>query len=217
MTSSVKPAQSRRREPVQARSRETVERILDAAAALIDDEGVDAVTTRAIVDKAGIAAPSLYRFFADREQVLDALVERHLGQLSAFLDEAEKDWSPTSVEEFVDRELGAYADYYRRHPNAARLWLDGRVSPTVRTEVLRYHQATARRLQAIAAAAGLVAGESDVLVFLVAVELADRLLELAFRDRQVPDPDVVAQGRIAISSYLSAALGHQTTTRSPEH
>ena len=66
----------RRRQPVQARSRENVERILDAAAALIDEGGVDAVTTRVIADRAGITAPSLYRFFADREQVLDAWSSR---------------------------------------------------------------------------------------------------------------------------------------------
>ena len=59
---------SRRRQPVQARSRETVERILAAAAVLIEDGGVEAVTTRAIAERAGVTAPSLYRFFADREQ-----------------------------------------------------------------------------------------------------------------------------------------------------
>ena len=213
MPSDVKsPSRLRRREPVQARSRETVERILDAAAALIDDGGVDAVTTRAIVDRAGLTAPSLYRFFADREQILDALVERHLDRLSTFIGEVEKDWTPASVEAFVEHELGAFADYYRRHPNAARLWLDGRVSATVRAQVLQYHHATARRLQAIAVAAGLVASDTEVFVFLMAVELADRVLEVAFRDRQIPDPDVVEQGRVAISSYLAAALGHEIKT-----
>ena len=43
-----------RREPMQARSRLTVTRILDAAAAIADEEGVDATTTRAIADRAGV-------------------------------------------------------------------------------------------------------------------------------------------------------------------
>ena len=138
----------RRRQPVQARSRETVERILDAAADLIEGDGVNAVTTRAIAERAGITAPSLYRFFADREQVLDALVGQHLERLSAFLAEAEAGWTPRSLPEFAAGELDFYVAYFQANRNAARLWLDGRVSPTVRAEVLRYNRGTAQRLHA---------------------------------------------------------------------
>ena len=63
-----------RRAPVQARSRQTVTRILDAAAAIADEQGVDSATTRAIADRAGVSAPSLYRFFAYREAILDELL-----------------------------------------------------------------------------------------------------------------------------------------------
>lgn len=196
----------RRRQPVQARSRETVERILDAAAVLIDEGGVDAVTTRAIAERAGITAPSLYRFFADREQVLDALIELHLERLSAFLAQAEAGWTPRSLAEFVARELDSYAAYYRAHPNAARLWLDGRVSATVRAEVQRYHRRTAERLHGVAVAAGLTGPHTDRLLFVMIVELGDRTLELAFRQRREPDPDVIRHGHIALTAYLEAAL-----------
>ena len=196
----------RRRQPVQARSRETVERILDAAAVLIEEGGVDAVTTRAIAERAGITAPSLYRFFADREQVLDALVEQHLERLSAFLGEAEAGWTPRSLPEFVEGELDFYVAYFQANRNAARLWLDGRVSPTVRAEVLRYNRGIAQRLHDVAVAAGLAAPQTDLLVFVMAVELGDRILDLAFREHRDPDPDVIRQGRIALTAYLAAAL-----------
>ena len=65
------PPEGGRRAPVQERSRQTVTRILDAAAAIADEHGVDAATTRAIADRAGVSYPSLYRFFADREAILD--------------------------------------------------------------------------------------------------------------------------------------------------
>jgi len=70
-----------RREPVQARSRETVGRILEAAAELIEAEGLDAVTTRAIAERAGVSAPSLYRFFADRDEIFDRLLSTQLAEL----------------------------------------------------------------------------------------------------------------------------------------
>ncbi|WP_327321948.1 TetR/AcrR family transcriptional regulator [Streptomyces sp. NBC_01210] len=200
------PGRPRRRQPVQARSRETVERILDAAAALLEEGGVDAVTTRAIAERAGITAPSLYRFFADRDQVLDALMEQHLERLGAFLAETEAGWSPSSPTEFVGRELDSVVAYFQANPNAARLWLDGRVSPTVRAEVRRYHRRTAQRLHDVAVAAGLLAPQTDLLVFVMLVELGDRILDLAFREGREPDTDVIRHGRIALTAYLEAAL-----------
>ena len=196
----------RRRQPVQARSRKTVGRILDAAAVLLEENGIEAVTTRAIAERAGITAPSLYRFFADREQVLDALIEQHLERLSGFIGEAEAGWTPGSLPEFVDRELGFYVAYFQANRNAARLWLDGRVSPTVRAEVLRYNRRTAERLHGLAVTAGLAAPQTNVLVFVMLVELGDRILDLAFRERRDPDPDVIRHGRVALTSYLTAAL-----------
>ena len=200
------PVRSRRRQPVQARSRQTVERILDAAAVLLEEGGVEAVTTRAIAKRAGITAPSLYRFFVDREQILDALMEQHLERLGAFLAEDEAGWTPSSLTELVERTLDSFAAYFQVNHNAARLWLDGRVSPTVRAAVLLDHRRTAEHLRGLAVAAGLVAPQTDLLVFVMAVELGDRTLDLAFRERRDPDPDVIRHGRIALTAYLEAAL-----------
>ncbi|QUW83975.1 TetR/AcrR family transcriptional regulator [Streptomyces mirabilis] len=200
------PVRSRRRQPVQARSRETVERILDAAALLLEEDGVEAVTTRAIAKRAGITAPSLYRFFVDREQILDALMEQHLERLGAFLAADEAGWTPSSLTELVERKLDSFAAYFQANHNAARLWLDGRVSPTVRAEVLRYHRRIAEHLHDLAVADGLADPQTDLLVFVMAVELGDRILDLAFRERRDPDPDVIRHGRIALTAYLEAAL-----------
>jgi AcrR family transcriptional regulator len=103
-----------------------VARILDAAAALVEEGGVEAATTRAIADRAGVSYPSLYRFFADREEVLDQLLERHLADLEARGLAAEATWPITSVKDVVDRELDLHIAYFEEHPGAARLWLSGR-------------------------------------------------------------------------------------------
>ncbi len=76
----------------------------------------------------------------------------------------------------------------------------------MRAEVLRYNRGTAQRLHDMAVAAGLAAPQTDLLVFVMAVELGDRILDLAFRERRDPDPDVIRQGRIALTAYLAAAL-----------
>jgi AcrR family transcriptional regulator len=193
---------TQRREPVQERSRRTVTRILDAAAALIDETGVDAATTRAIADRAGVSYPSLYRFFADREEILDRLIERHLAELEALSDTAERTWKTGSITDLVHLELELHVNYYRQNPGAARLWIGGRTSPTVTRQVRARIRVLADRMRHTVISAGLVPADTDPLVFLVTVELGDRILDLAFRDRDEPEPAMIELGRTALDAYI---------------
>lgn len=171
-----------RRAPVQQRSRETFDRILLAAAEIADEQGVDAATTRAIADRAGVSYPSLYRFFADREAILDELLERHCAELDARCAEAEQTWQITSAADLLNRELELHVHYYRRYPSSARLWMAGRTSPTVTKHVRARMKALADRIHAMLVNAALIPADTDPRAMLVAVEMADRVLELSFRD-----------------------------------
>ncbi len=59
------------------------ERIIAAAAQLLEDEGVSAVTTRAVAEHASTQAPTIYRLFGDKDGLLDAVAEHALAQFSA--------------------------------------------------------------------------------------------------------------------------------------
>lgn len=65
-----------RRLPRQQRSRELVNRLVDATAAVIVERGLDGTTTNHIAEKAGVSIGSLYQYFPDKESLLDALLER---------------------------------------------------------------------------------------------------------------------------------------------
>lgn len=200
-----------RRAPVQARSRQTVIRILDAAAAIADEQGVDAATTRAIADRAGVSYPSLYRFFADRDAILDELLERHCAELDARCIEAERTWQITSVGELLNNEIDLHVHYYRRYPSSARLWMGGRTSPTVARHVRARMQSLAGRMHAALSGAGLIPPDTDPRALLVAVEMADRLLELSFRDNSDFDQEILDIGRRALIAFgrdLSGDLCH---------
>lgn len=63
--------------------------ILEAAAAILDETGDEAaVTLRAIARAVGIAAPSIYAHFPDREAVLDQLVADGFAEFTATLQAA---------------------------------------------------------------------------------------------------------------------------------
>lgn len=54
---------------------ETRTSIVEVAAALLRDHGAQAVTTRAVAQAAGMQAPTIYRFFEDKDALLDAVAE----------------------------------------------------------------------------------------------------------------------------------------------
>lgn len=195
-----------RRQPIQERSRETVARILDAAAVLIDEAGIEATTTRAIAERAGVAYPSLYRFFADREEIFDQLLERHLSDLDAEAVAVERTWQISSVGDVIDRELDLHIAYYEAHPSSARLWLSGRSSPTVVAHVRARTKVLAERMRGALIDAGLIARDTDPRVWLLVVELGDRILDVAFRGGKRHDPAVIRLGRTALKAYVHEAL-----------
>ena len=71
-----------RRRPRQERSRERVERILDATAALLgDDMPADQITTAAIAEEAGVPIGSVYQYFPNKLAVLAELARRVMEQV----------------------------------------------------------------------------------------------------------------------------------------
>ncbi len=191
-----------RREPVQVRSREAVRRILEAAEELIEADGLDAVTTRTIAERAGVSAPSLYRFFADRDEIVDRLLSRRLAELDRHAEAAEAGWEITSVRDYVSREIDLHLAFYEEHPSFMRLWFGGRMSPAVVAEVHRRNRTLAHRARSTLVAAGLIDPGVSESAFVMLVELGDRVLDLAFRGRPEPDDEVIELGRDALCSYL---------------
>ncbi|WP_122586334.1 TetR/AcrR family transcriptional regulator [Pseudomonas viridiflava] len=71
---SVKP----RKTPAQARSRATVDAIIQATTYILTKVGWDALTTNAIAERAGVNIGSLYQFFPNKEAIIAELQRRHV-------------------------------------------------------------------------------------------------------------------------------------------
>ena len=70
------PYARRRRVPSQARSRDTVEAICAAAAAIIEEEGLTALTTNGVATRAGVSITAVYAYFPDKWAIVHELFER---------------------------------------------------------------------------------------------------------------------------------------------
>ena len=77
-----------RRRPRQDRSREMVERILEAGRSLLQEVGFKGLTTIAIAERAGLSVGSLYQYFPNKDALVSALHGRHMRQMMAVIDKA---------------------------------------------------------------------------------------------------------------------------------
>jgi AcrR family transcriptional regulator len=200
-----------RRRPVQERSRQRVERMLDACAEVLDEVGYDALTTREVARRAGVPIGTLYQFFADRQALCRALAERNLDlfveRLQLRLAEARVTrWADTAqivVAEFVamKRTVPGFAVVDFGDSRAGRpLLLDA-------GEARANNELVSDRLLALGAdVLGLPAGPSGAQVLLVAVEAADAVLRLAFRPGLPGDGALIEEATRLLESYLAARL-----------
>lgn len=67
-----------RKSPAQARARETVEAILEAAVELFSTKGYARTSTNHLAVRAGVSVGSLYQYFPNKDAILTALLARHL-------------------------------------------------------------------------------------------------------------------------------------------
>ena len=76
-------AEKTRKIPTQARSRATVEVVLEAAAQLLESVGARGFNTNAVAERAGVGIGTLYRYFPDKQSILTALARREMEAVNA--------------------------------------------------------------------------------------------------------------------------------------
>jgi AcrR family transcriptional regulator len=77
-----------RRQPIQQRSRERMERILGIARELVAQKGSDSLKMNEIADLAGISIGSLYQYFPDKRAIIRTLAEQYMAESRRCIEEA---------------------------------------------------------------------------------------------------------------------------------
>jgi AcrR family transcriptional regulator len=202
---SVPQATSLRRAPVQRRSAERLTRILDACADLLDEVGYDALSTRAVAQRAGVPIGSVYRFFGNKRQMADALAQRNLERFSERVAERLKEARQGDWRAAMDAVLDEYLAMKRTAPGFSLVDFGNQI-PVGARQAEPNHR-VADRLT------GLLSGYLDRTpdddlrrTFLIAVETADTLVQLAFRVDPEGDAQVIAETRELLRAYLARVL-----------
>lgn len=72
-----------RKRPRQARSKATVDTILEATTRVLVKQGFDGLSTNAVATAAGVSIGSLYQYFPNKEALVSALIDRHMEDMNA--------------------------------------------------------------------------------------------------------------------------------------
>jgi AcrR family transcriptional regulator len=179
-----------------------VEEILLAAEQMVVREDFDALSTRAVAELAKVPVATLYQYFADREAIIAALIERHVTAMDARLTDDVAALETYSVRALVEAVVDAYAAGYRARPSYVVLWFQGRVSADIVARVRRRTSQLAAQFHAFALAAGMLEPDTDVLVLEVAADAIDGVLDMAYRNDLEGDRRVLRAGIEMVSSYL---------------
>jgi len=100
-----------------------VELLLDAAAAVIAESGLEAATAEAIALRARTAKGSLYQFFPNRDAVLAALALRYADEMRHIHEKAFPiDPRGLALERLIDRIIKPLAEFHDRNPAFRRVF-----------------------------------------------------------------------------------------------
>ena len=95
------------------------QRIVETALALIDAEGLEALSTRRLAAELGVQGPSLYNHFATKDDILDAVADAITGQVDiSYFDELP--WP-----EALRRWAHLYRQALAAHPNIVPVLVQG--------------------------------------------------------------------------------------------
>jgi AcrR family transcriptional regulator len=199
-----------RRVPVQARSEDKLARVVRAAQTIVAAEGAEAATTTRIAKDSGVAVGTIYRYFQNREGVLNALVAQELDELDRRLEQ-------------VGYDLGG-PDWRERARRGADVMIEFADDGTLAYRTLMYTSTLTGEFAAInrehdlrmaqKLVAGLPVQTLDALapdplsVIHMYLGILDKGMELGFYQPGTRDDRVIEQMHEAALGYLEARFRH---------
>jgi AcrR family transcriptional regulator len=181
--------------------------VLDAADDVLAADGAEAFTTTRVAEVAGVSIGSVYRFFPDKEAIVEALAVRYWSDFEdlvagvAEADEAHPHDDP------VGDVLDVLVAGFRARPGFLSLWFGGLRTEQVRDATRPTRTAIARSIERILqrhwpdASPDIRARVSEM-----AVLAGDGLLREAFRRDQSGDTGVLTESKHMLKAYIAARL-----------
>jgi AcrR family transcriptional regulator len=116
-----RPATNPRKHAAQARSRATVDALVEATARILVRDGFDQASTNRIAAEAGVSVGSLYQYYPGKEALVVAVAERHNRDLMGVVRAAAAEVAAEPLAAGVRRLVAAAIDAHRVDPELHRV------------------------------------------------------------------------------------------------
>jgi AcrR family transcriptional regulator len=169
-----------RTEPVQQRSNARIVLLLDTAASLIDEKGIDGLTTSDVAARSGSSVGVVYRYFPNIQTLLRALAARNMQRFVEMVfpsfDDGPSEWLSE-----LDGVVDAYAHLARTEPGFRALHFGGIIDERSMEGHDSNHELAERFQQVMVSRYGIPPSDDLTLDLDVAIEIAGALMQRAFR------------------------------------
>jgi AcrR family transcriptional regulator len=191
-----------RTEPVQQRSTQRVTLLLNAAAAIIDENGIDGLTTSEVATRADSSVGVVYRYFPNIQSLLRALATRNLERFTgAIYDSIGSD--SVHWRDALDIAIDAFIAFNREEPGFRALRFGDVIDHRFLEPEFSNNGVLARAFVGLLAEKyEFTPDEQFVFDLEVVVEIADALLQRAFLYDKQGDDRFIARAREVSGDYL---------------
>jgi AcrR family transcriptional regulator len=193
-----------RRVPLQSRSQRTVGVILEAASRLLVTSGTRDITTNTIASEAGISIGALYRFFPDKQSIIDAIAVRHIEEFQrsalAILMKLDSFSGPAFISGLIDH----FVAFLEARPDFRAIAFGGHISEATRAAHRLPDSAGVNILKKFMLKNLHVKSRVALDMKLkMAVETGERLIEFAFAQESPNErAKVISELKEMLSAYL---------------
>jgi AcrR family transcriptional regulator len=195
---------SARRTPVQGRSQETVQRILSAASRLLERTSVEEITTSRIAQESGVSIGGLYRFFPDKQSIIDAIAVQHAKEFESQVRNRLVLLLPLGGKGLLNAVIDRYVEFLDRRPDFRAIVFGRHISAATREQQIKPDIGTAGLLrQVMVKFLGMKDSEDLSLQIRIATETGERLLAYAYEQNDLTErARIVAELKTLLSGYL---------------
>jgi AcrR family transcriptional regulator len=192
--------------PIQQRSNQRMQDLLDAAAHIIATEGIDAVTTTAVAYHSGSSVGVIYRYFPNIDSLLRALAHRNLQRYLARVEEG-SDLTPDIPWSSWDSTLDSFVDMCRSEPSFRQLRFGDIINDRFLANDVSNNTVLARAFAGLVSQTHGVPITDDMLFHIeVGVWMGSSLLSRAFQADPLGDERFIEEARRVIGNYLRETI-----------
>jgi len=191
-----------RTEPVQQRSTERITSLLDAAADLIDQNGIDGLTTSDVATRSGSSVGVVYRYFPNIQSLLRALASRNMdkftNRLFGAMTEQPEGWMAA-----MNAAIDGYVELLRNEPGFRALGFGDVIDKRFIKPDQANNSVLAKQFNELFTRKyGLVPSAELSLDLEIIIEIADALLHRAFLYERNGDERFIEKLRTIVFEYM---------------